>query len=98
MEKQHLNSGYKVQDPVIYAKHSSQRNKYFKDDSTELNILSTEATLISDLECKLFYWKTRCLLAEVCLEESPCDPDITYGQIRAYTVYKEFIKNSPEPK
>lgn len=38
------------------------------------------------------YWKTRCKLSEQCIEESPCDPDITEGQIIAHKKYHNFIK------
>lgn len=44
-------------------------------------------SLLSDLD----YWKQRCLLAEKCLEESPCDPDITTDQIKAWNAYHKFI-------
>lgn len=47
----------------------------------------------SDAKLKeLNYWKERCRLAENCLEESPCDPDITIGQINAHSAYHEFIR------
>lgn len=38
------------------------------------------------------YWRHRCLLAEKCLSESPCDPDITNEQIKAHNSYNEFIE------
>lgn len=38
------------------------------------------------------YWKQRCLLAEKCLEESPCDTDITTEQIEAWNAYHNFIR------
>lgn len=38
------------------------------------------------------YWRNRCLLAEKCLSESPCDPDITNEQINAHNSYNEFIE------
>ncbi len=41
------------------------------------------------------YWRTRCELAEKCLEQSPCDNDITSGQIKAHAAYNEFIANNP---
>jgi len=44
-------------------------------------------SLLSDVD----YWKQRCLLAEQCLEESPCDPDITCDQIKAWNAYHNFI-------
>ena len=44
-------------------------------------------SLLSDVD----YWKQRCLLAEKCLEESPCDPDITSDQIKAWNAYHKFI-------
>lgn len=91
MEDNKLDSGYKVQGPITYAKHSAQKNKYFKDVSVELDY--TEHELYP-----LFYWKMRCALAETYIEESPCDPDITGEQIAAYREYTDFIKNNPEPK
>lgn len=39
------------------------------------------------------YWRKRCELAERCLEESPCDPDITKGQIMAHKAYNEFLSS-----
>lgn len=38
------------------------------------------------------YWSERCKLAETCIEESPCDPDITNDQIKAWSEYHNFIK------
>jgi len=38
------------------------------------------------------YWKERCLLAETCLEKSPCDPDINSEQIEAWNAYHNFIR------
>ena len=49
--------------------------------------LPVSGALLSDLD----YWKQRCLLAEKCLEESPCDPDITTDQIKAWNAYHKFI-------
>ena len=48
---------------------------------------AVSGALLSDVE----YWKQRCLLAEQCLEESPCDPDITADQIKAWNAYHKFI-------
>ena len=59
-----------------------------------------DATLIIDLvkaHDKAIYWKQRCLLAEQFIEESPCDPDITPLQLKAYTEYIEFIRTHKEP-
>ena len=42
---------------------------------------------LSELE----YWKNRCLLAEKCLGETPCDPDITFNQRLAWGTYYSFI-------
>jgi hypothetical protein len=36
------------------------------------------------------YWKKRCLLAEKCLEVSPCDPDITKEQIEAHEAWQQL--------
>lgn len=43
---------------------------------------------------ELEYWKQRCELAEKCLEASPCDPDITSDQIKAWSEYHKFIKEN----
>ena len=53
----------------------------FKDD-VSVSLLNNEN-----------YWKQRCLLAEKCLEESPCDPDITELQIKAHNSYHKFISH-----
>lgn len=42
------------------------------------------------------YCRTRCELAEECLQESPCDPDITAEQIRAHSIYNEFVMQEHE--
>lgn len=47
-----------------------------------------ELKFISNID----YWKQRCLLAEVCLDKSPCDPDITSDQIKAHDAHNEFLK------
>lgn len=38
------------------------------------------------------YWEQRCILAEKCLEETPCDPDIHEDQIKAWSDYHNFIR------
>lgn len=55
----------------------------------KLNLANVSGSLLSDLD----YWKQRCELAEKCLEESPCDPDITSDQIKAHNTYNKFISN-----
>ena len=52
-----------------------------------LRIQVVSSSLLTDVD----YWKQRCLLAEKCLEESPCDPDITAEQIKAHNAYRKFI-------
>ena len=52
-----------------------------------LHQTAVTGSLLSDVD----YWKHRCLLAEKCLEESPCDPDITSDQIKAWNAYHKFI-------
>jgi len=44
------------------------------------------------------YWKHRCKLAEIVIEESPCDPDITSAQIKAHDNYKKFLAGLPIPE
>lgn len=42
------------------------------------------------------YWKKRCELAEMYIEESPCDPDITMHQLAAYSAWNHFKDNLEE--
>jgi len=56
-------------------------------EKPQLNIGAVSGSLLSDTD----YWKQRCLLAERCLEKSPCDPDITSDQIKARNAYHKFI-------
>ena len=43
----------------------------------------------------LYYWKKRCKLAEKCIEESPCDPDITSDQIKAHSNWERIKRLNP---
>lgn len=52
------------------------------------NVSKAEGVSLPDLE----YWKQRCILMEHIDEESPCDPDITSDQIKAYANFHNFIK------
>ena len=47
------------------------------------------------LHAKANYWERRCELAEKCIEESPCDPDITSGQIKAHNEWTNFKQTKP---
>ena len=42
------------------------------------------------------YWKKRCELAEMYIEECPCDPDITMQQLAAYSAWNDFKDNLEE--
>jgi len=53
-----------------------------------------KANELSDLE----YWKQRCKLSEKIEQESPCDPDITNGQIEAWNNYSEFMETHENPE
>ena len=48
--------------------------------------------VFTDLLNEKNYWKNRCLLAEVYIKESPCDPDITTKQLDAYIEWNEAVK------
>ena len=61
--------------------------KAMNEDLKNESLWAISGELLSDTD----YWKQRCLLAEQCLEESPCDPDITSDQIKAWTAYHKFI-------
>jgi hypothetical protein len=54
-----------------------------------LGLANVSGSLLSDVD----YWKQRCQLAEKCIEESLCDPDITSDQIKAHNAYNKFISN-----
>ena len=38
------------------------------------------------------YWRTRCILAENYIKESPSDPDITKAQLSAWMQYQTFLE------
>ena len=59
------------------------------DESAALSLHGVSGSLLSDKD----YWKIRCQLSEAIEAESPCDPDITSGQIKAYENYHKFISN-----
>lgn len=65
-----------------------KEEKNIEQESTKaLSKTNVSGSLLSAVD----YWKQRCLLAEKCLEESPCDPDITADQIKAWNAYHKFI-------
>ena len=70
-------------------------SKWNKSELLHILELHTEQlrkhAVISSLLSDVDYWRQRCLLAEKCLEESPCDPDITSDQIKAWNAYHKFI-------
>lgn len=78
-------------------KNNSVTSDGTKDDSSTIADVTKSSpnnakpnvsgALLSDVD----YWKQRCLAAEKCLEESPCDPDITTSQIYAWETYHKFI-------
>jgi hypothetical protein len=41
-----------------------------------------------------YYLYKRCELAEKIIEECPCDPDITKGQVEAWRKYEEFMEEN----
>lgn len=41
-----------------------------------------------------YYLMKRCELAEQIIKETPCDPDITRGQIKAWREYEEFMEEN----
>lgn len=52
---------------------------------------------VKELEEYAEYWKRRCKLSEKYSDESPCDPDITKEQIKAWRAYADFITEFKEP-
>lgn len=57
-------------------------------------LCDTAMTIPQLYEDKLKYWETRCKLAEKCLDESPCDPDITLDQSQAHKIYNDFLNDN----
>ncbi len=48
----------------------------------------------SELLMLVEYYKQKSKLLEIIDSESPCDPDITEGQIKAYANYQNFLKTN----
>ena len=44
------------------------------------------------MEKNLEYWEKRCKLAENFIDKSPCDPDITNDQMRAFEEWQSFVQ------
>ena len=65
----------------------NEHRRQYEAQQEALCLSAVSSSLLSDVD----YWKQRCLLAEQCLEESPCDPDITSDQIKAWNAYHKFI-------
>lgn len=47
--------------------------------------------LVKDLESRRAYWQERCELAESYIRKTPCDPDVTKDQLKAYREWQDFI-------
>jgi hypothetical protein len=52
---------------------------------------------IPDVTKQSIYWNARCLLAEKYIAASPCDPDITTEQLRAYQDWQEVLPATQPP-
>ena len=76
-------------DGYVWKMIENAMEEYHQAKLKLLGIANVSGSLLSDLD----YWKLRCELAEKCIEESPCDPDITSDQIKAHNDYNKFISN-----
>ncbi len=56
------------------------------------NTIQKCGKLPSELLSLVEYYKEKSELLEIIDSESPCDPDITEGQIKAYANYQKFLK------
>jgi hypothetical protein len=63
--------------------------KLFKDKDYLL-----EEIEVQELVKVAYYLMRRCELAEKIIKETPCDPDITRGQIKAWREYEEFMEEN----
>ena len=86
IEKSSTNNEAVITNVKLWAESWKKEMEAFKE---QLRIANVSGSLLSDLD----YWKQRCELAEKCLEESPCDPDITSDQIKVHNTYNKFISN-----
>lgn len=68
--------------------NDEDRKKLTNDIALAISSNDTQAVISSS---DSFYWKERCRLAEKCLDESPCDPDITSTQIKAGNKYRGYL-------
>lgn len=58
--------------------------------------MDAELKQLAELNDNLVYWKSRCLLAEKCLDEREIVNN-TMDQIIADREYDSFLKATPEP-
>lgn len=73
-------------------------NKIIKYQQHFESVVKSYLEISGTPPCDLEYWEQRCLLAEKCLKESPCDPDVTAEQTKAWDAYRKFIKNENSNK
>lgn len=74
----------------LIEKIQEQLDNNWAVDSDDIQSLLDKERLCS---IRYMYWKDRCQKAENYINESPCDPDITEKQIKAYSEWKEMIEN-----
>ena len=76
---------------------TSERIKEIQKGTAYPESISVEQALLQVWnECgrEIEYWKTRYELAEKVIEECPCDPDVTSGQIIANSDYQNFLTSN----
>lgn len=81
----------KFKELIEAAHRAGQHNQAHCDPSAYEAMVYYEREVKKIIIPDVDYWKQRCLLAEKCLEESHCDPDITSDQIKAWNAYHKFI-------
>lgn len=87
-----------VWEGEVKTNFASQRNKATHVAVEKLFKISPTLTMekdsnLIDVLTDSDYWKQRCLLAEKCLDESPCDQDVTMEQLSAWKSYHNFINS-----
>lgn len=85
---------YKLLKDALDQLNAAQQDKFVLTTQNvidELEVVLLKADVSDALNADVDYWKQRCSLAEKCLEESPCDPDVTSEQIKAWDAYHKFL-------
>lgn len=82
-----------------YLKSNASENIEWLDESTPPVSAMEDGWVkeLDDMARQKDYWYNRCYQAELCIEKSPCDPDITKEQIEVHKLWEESKRPLPPP-